>query len=75
MALGNDNVEYDSANDRLIFKVENRVIAKYDDNSKNWKFVNFANAGMNVMNELFPEELLEKVSVDATYKRLKENNN
>lgn len=75
MALGKDNVEYDSANDRLIFKIENRVIAKYDDNSKNWKFINLADAGMYVMNELFPEELLEKVPEDANYKRLKENKN
>lgn len=70
IAFGEDNVEYDSANDRFIFNIVNTVLAKYDKTSQSWKFVNVADTDMNVMNELFPEEVLNKIQVNDNYKRL-----
>lgn len=75
IALGEDNVEYDSANDRFIFNIANNVLAQFDKTSLSWKFVNVADASMINLNNIFPEELLEKVPEDENYKRLKENKN
>ncbi|MFN3195151.1 MAG: hypothetical protein ACE364_04285 [Chlorobiota bacterium] len=75
IAFGVDNVEYDSENDRFIFNIVNNVLAKFVKTSQNWKFVNVADAGMINLNNIFPEELLEKVPEDENYKRLKENKN
>jgi hypothetical protein len=70
IAFGEDNVEYDSANDRFIFNIVNNVLAKFDKTSQSWKFVNVADASMLNLNSIFPEKILNKIPVDDTYKRL-----
>lgn len=72
IAFGQDNIEYDSVEDRFIFKIENVVIAQLEADSKKWKFINVTDAGMNVINNIFPEELLTKIPENTTYKIIKE---